>query len=637
MEVTRLNFGEIIPELENDITSSHFLAIDGEFTGLHTGQDFNAFDTPQQYYAKLRSGGMDFLLVQLGLCTFRYNKDTGQFTHKAYNFYVFPRPFSRSAPDPRFLCQSSSLDFLVSQGFDFNKLFKEGIPYLTEAEEKKLREQLEEKQKARANSSSSKNEDSSASIPIPEEHTELIEDVCVRINDFLSNDEQDELILDGYNGFVRKLIYQTVGERFDSRSMHVETRAIDNHNRALVVTRALSDEDRKKKEEERQEQEKKELDTAVGVSSVIRMISQSGKLIIGHNMLLDICHILHQFCTPLPESYSEFKELVTFMFPRILDTKYMSCMDPFKDQISSTVLGHLHKTLSGEPFELVNVAPAVEGRGYASAEEKAHEAGYDAYLTGVCFLTLANYLGSLEEPAKKPVLPNSPLLRPYINRLHLMRVQDVTFIDLTGEDAEPPRDHVFHVTFPKEWKTYDLTQLFSPFGSVYVSWLTEASAYVGLHRRDQAQLVLNTLTQSDTYSVERYTEHVKRIKQTQRQCRCHRSSHSSQIYSPRATSQQRKKRSLEVQLTSTVQPLSSSYNSARKRSRSFGDIEPIPEEETEAEDSKSGKGTVAAVAGGLAKVKRKKGKQGATAMFLAAANISTGKRKQEFEECDSWE
>ncbi|GLH08416.1 Poly(A)-specific ribonuclease PARN [Gryllus bimaculatus] len=582
MEVTRLNFGEIIPELENDITSSHFLAIDGEFTGLHTGQDFNAFDTPQQYYAKLRSGGMDFLLVQLGLCTFRYNKDTGQFTHKAYNFYVFPRPFSRSAPDPRFLCQSSSLDFLVSQGFDFNKLFKEGIPYLTEAEEKKLREQLEEKQKARANSSSSKNEDSSASIPIPEEHTELIEDVCVRINDFLSNDEQDELILDGYNGFVRKLIYQTVGERFDSRSMHVETRAIDNHNRALV------------------------------------------------------------FCTPLPESYSEFKELVTFMFPRILDTKYMSCMDPFKDQISSTVLGHLHKTLSGEPFELVNVAPAVEGRGYASAEEKAHEAGYDAYLTGVCFLTLANYLGSLEEPAKKPVLPNSPLLRPYINRLHLMRVQDVTFIDLTGEDAEPPRDHVFHVTFPKEWKTYDLTQLFSPFGSVYVSWLTEASAYVGLHRRDQAQLVLNTLTQSDTYSVERYTEHVKRIKQTQRQCRCHRSSHSSQIYSPRATSQQRKKRSLEVQLTSTVQPLSSSYNSARKRSRSFGDysihsIEPIPEEETEAEDSKSGKGTVAAVAGGLAKVKRKKGKQGATAMFLAAANISTGKRKQEFEECDSWE
>ena len=28
----------------------------------------------------------------------------------------------------------------------------------------------------------------------------------------------------------------------------------------------------------------------------------------------------------------------------------------------------------------------------------------------------------------------------------------------------PSRDHVFHVTFPAEWKTSDLQQLFGPFG-----------------------------------------------------------------------------------------------------------------------------------------------------------------------------
>lgn len=30
--------------------------------------------------------------------------------------------------------------------------------------------------------------------------------------------------------------------------------------------------------------------------------------------------------------------------------------------------------------------------------------------------------------------------------------------------ANPSRDHVFHITFPKEWKHSDISNLFSPFG-----------------------------------------------------------------------------------------------------------------------------------------------------------------------------
>lgn len=30
--------------------------------------------------------------------------------------------------------------------------------------------------------------------------------------------------------------------------------------------------------------------------------------------------------------------------------------------------------------------------------------------------------------------------------------------------ANPSRDHVFHITFPKEWKHTDISQFFSPFG-----------------------------------------------------------------------------------------------------------------------------------------------------------------------------
>lgn len=47
------------------------------------------------------------------------------------------------------MCQASSISFLITQGFDFNKLFNLGIPYLTTSEEEKLLKRLEGRQKAR--------------------------------------------------------------------------------------------------------------------------------------------------------------------------------------------------------------------------------------------------------------------------------------------------------------------------------------------------------------------------------------------------------------------------------------------------------------------------------------------------------
>ena len=58
------------------------------------------------------------------------------------------RPFGRGAPDRRFLSQTSSIDFLIGQGFDFNKLFKEGVSYLLPSELEKLKEGLKERQES---------------------------------------------------------------------------------------------------------------------------------------------------------------------------------------------------------------------------------------------------------------------------------------------------------------------------------------------------------------------------------------------------------------------------------------------------------------------------------------------------------
>ncbi|PSN44566.1 Poly(A)-specific ribonuclease PARN [Blattella germanica] len=517
MEVTRKNFREVLEELEHVIPPADFLAIDGEFTGIHSRQEVNPFDTPSQYYSKIRSGNMEFLLVQFGLCVFNYDKDNDKYTHRAYNFYIFPKTLNCSISYPRFMCQSSSIEFLSSQGFDFNKLFREGIPYLTQSEEQKLRENLEEKHKSRSttNKSPPTNDEETPLIPIPEEHVKIWP--SSRIEKFLESSEPEELELDRCNAFIRKLIFQEVQQRFDSNKVFIESRVVENRNRVLVVSRNGTQELREQKEKEKRDKELQELEDAVGFTTVVKKISESGKLVIGHNMLLDICHMVHQFCHPLPENYSEFKQLVNCLFPKLLDTKFMSQSPVFKESISSNVLEHMYKILSEKPFTMCIAEPDGDGMGYSSVSEKYHEAGYDAYITGLCFITMSNHIAKNEAIHKGSTRPDFEIT--LLVRLFLMRVQDCPYIDLAGQDPVPPRGHVFFISFPKEWKTSDIIQLFSPFGSVFIGWINETSAYVALYKRDQAGLVKKTLTQSDSYTVMTYAAH-QRLLAGRTKCRC---------------------------------------------------------------------------------------------------------------------
>lgn len=69
-----LDFQEVLKELDEVLKNATFLSIDGEFTGLNSGPDAKPFDTPAQYYNKLKYGSMDFLFVQFGLSVFTYDE-----------------------------------------------------------------------------------------------------------------------------------------------------------------------------------------------------------------------------------------------------------------------------------------------------------------------------------------------------------------------------------------------------------------------------------------------------------------------------------------------------------------------------------------------------------------------------------
>ncbi|XP_015595875.2 poly(A)-specific ribonuclease PARN isoform X1 [Cephus cinctus] len=495
MEVTRTNFKEVLKELDDVLERADFLGIDGEFTGLNSGPETNAFDTPAQYYSKLRSGSMEFLLIQFGLSIFSYNSETNSYTQQSYNFYVFPRPLNRAAPDCRFMCQASCISFLANQGFDFNKLFKLGIPYLTSDEEEKLSKRVEERQRAR--------EEGLELIPISDEDKPQIEDICSRIDEFIDS-EAEELTIDRCNAFIRRLVHQEARMRWPNK-IRLESKT-EGGGQCLVVQKIGTKEEEKQREVERREKEKSEVQEAVGLSALLRKIADSGKLLVGHNMLLDLCHIVHQFFAPLPESYSEFKALIHCLFPRILDTKVICQSPQFRESVLSSNLNILLETVSKAPFSLPEVN-SVENRSYSVSAMKSHEAGYDAYITGLCFISLCKYLGSLQKPEVSTVLTDSSLLNPFLNKLLITRLKDVPYIDLTGKDPNPSRDHVFHITFPKKWRFSDVSQLFNPYGGVSVSWLSDTTAYVGLNRRDQSGSVLKQLSKVGNFKIQKYAEH----------------------------------------------------------------------------------------------------------------------------------
>uniref|UniRef100_A0A1A8K0I0 Poly(A)-specific ribonuclease PARN n=1 Tax=Nothobranchius kuhntae TaxID=321403 RepID=A0A1A8K0I0_NOTKU len=513
MEITRRNFKDCLSTVYSAIDEADFLAIDGEFSGISDGPNVsaltNGLDTPEERYTKLKKHSMDFLMFQFGLCTFKYDQTKSKYITKTFNFYIFPKPFNRTSPDIKFICQSSSIDFLASQGFDFNKVFCHGIPYLNQDEEACLREQTEERRNQHANglgTPSFISPSSKTPANVPDEQKDFINKVVEKV-ELLFNDDEKTLNLEPCTGFQRKLIYQMLSWKFP-KGLHVETLETDKKERYIQISK-VDDKERKKREQQKLEREQEELNDAVGFSRVIHAISKSGKLVVGHNMLLDVMHTIHQFYCSLPEDLQDFKEVTMCVFPRLLDTKLMASTQPFKELINNTSLAELEKQVKESPFKPPQVEAAEGFPSYDTAQEQLHEAGYDAYITGLCFISMANHLGSFLTPPKAYISAKSKLIEPFVNKLFLMRIIDIPYLNITGPDLQPKRDHVLYVTFPKEWKTSDLYQLFSAFGNIQVSWIDDTSAFVSLSQTDQVQIAMNTSRYAESYRIQTYAEYIQ--------------------------------------------------------------------------------------------------------------------------------
>lgn len=174
------------------------------------------------------------------------------------------------------------------------------------------------------------------------------------------------------------------------------------------------------------------LNNLLGFTKIYRLLSSLKKPIVGHNCFLDLLLLVSTFDNALPNSYTAFKKLVNEHFPKIFDTKSIS-FDLFHSlprdlKSNASSLKNLFCFFRNESDRhLTPNSPRIEiaEEFKIYGDDKFHDAGWDAYCTGYCFIRMAHYFaGKGAEGRQKKVYMSTHLLKAvekYMNQVNVIR------------------------------------------------------------------------------------------------------------------------------------------------------------------------------------------------------------------------
>lgn len=535
MDITKENFSALLPQISETIQNCDFIAIDTELSGLMREKSSNRFDLPEERFATAVEQSRGYFIMQFGLSCFTRVNDL-HYNNKTYNFYIFPQANSGGDIDRTFSLQSHAIQFLTQHGFDFNKLFKHGVSYLTFQEKKDQANKLKLDMKNRANTGFEAN-----GLPkfVPSTMAANCRDWMFRVKNFIEarkladcyesnpralNDLQDsemttissENILelrDCTAGHKRKIMQQLIEclPIFENIEVCTKTDPV-KHEQYLVVNYI--------NKKLKQEKQKREQIIAKGFLEVIELMILNKKPIVGHNLLLDLIQVISQFVEPLSDDYNSFKETCHSLFPTIYDTKYIAqtILDPDTLAHNQSRLLDLYSQLKKSgTFPQIKVTHQGE---FLDENQIAHQAGYDAFMSGYCFLALSmgyikdtkkvKYEGGISQPIV--VEKNNQIIEEFANKIPMAFSYDFKYYNLGGDDEEPDRDHIFYMEFPASWTLEDIFKVFYPLGGVTASRLNKTSALCALRDPKQtnsvSEMIRKLKSSPQSYSIYSYESYL---------------------------------------------------------------------------------------------------------------------------------
>jgi poly(A)-specific ribonuclease len=168
MEIDQAHFRRQLLPILKHISEATFVTFDLEMSGISTRPKHSSADrthdigrpTLQQQYEDMKSAAETFQVLQVGITCVEEDRDRGRISWETWNIhmlkwteYYLARPFNFNLSplsadgvelklERTFQFSSSACDFLAKNSFDFGKVFREGIPYLSRKEEDVMREEF---------------------------------------------------------------------------------------------------------------------------------------------------------------------------------------------------------------------------------------------------------------------------------------------------------------------------------------------------------------------------------------------------------------------------------------------------------------------------------------------------------------
>ena len=402
MEITIDNYFEKESEILEDIKKCDFISFDLEMTGISVGSR-HLLDSPNERYLKHKSSAEKYKIIQFGLVPWfkkedPKNKNKTIYEAKPYNIYCFP---GKEMEHTCLNCEVSALIFNSKHGMNFNTWIYKGVNYLNNKNYANLL-----LRKKNNNFNTLKNLERKNFYK--SEDQILYDEFEKKFMDFYEiNDETNKIFR--YKKIPIFMIYHFVSKISEDirNNIYIDIeKNEDNPSDDKIIIQKVTKEEREKLIEESNIKFTKQLEKARGVSTIWDEIVKNKKILVGHNLSLDILFCFSHFGESLPESYDSFKKLATSSFNGLYDTKYLYNNLSQKEETKSDFpLEGIFEKLSTKFKDSVNVSIPDGFTNYLSKltnkETEYHQADFDAFITGLSFCYLyENYIGNNKEKEK---------------------------------------------------------------------------------------------------------------------------------------------------------------------------------------------------------------------------------------------
>ncbi|XP_026329312.1 pre-piRNA 3'-exonuclease trimmer-like [Hyposmocoma kahamanoa] len=492
MEITRKNFAAQFDNITRDLKKSCFVGFDAEFTAILSGDCFKyrLFDTNEERYNQIKNDVGQMIMTQVGLTMFQYERDLDTYVAKGYTFHLGPQVFGDI--DQSFIFQASTLKFLCRHNFDFNKFTYEGLPYLNKEEEIRVRHLLKE---------NSQFNNLASTLDMADE--KMLQQHCSEVSKWLCIGDDGTMYLDVESPTLRYIVHNEVRIRFPGV---LTTDSLGNSHKVLIY--------RDKYVEGANNApvailEDNLMNHLLGFSQIISLLATYQKPIIGHNMFLDIVLLHTQFIGPLPMKYSKFKKNIHEMFPVIFDTKLISHEMgkklTFDEVWKSNVLQDLYEFFSeGKCKKLQTGVNLIKLSTPFDVKQTYHEAGWDSYCSGYCFIRLGHWAACENSGKYRPVGPTEKIaaLAPYCNRINIIRGA-IPYMSIVGDDPPRHRPEWLHVKALNERviNVGKVASALASFGSIDIKPYGNRTALIAANSQFTVNNILKQFKNSQEYRI----------------------------------------------------------------------------------------------------------------------------------------